>query len=152
MARLKQFFVKDEHTYRVQQELRDTVVFAQQNLIADPPFSRLNVISCRNLLIYIEPPLQERIIGLLHFALVEGGHLFLGSAESIAAQEDSFAVVSAKYRIYRRIGPTRNDRVQFPVTMPRGALPERRSPTVLNAARLATLVQQQLLERYIPPA
>ena len=112
--RLSRFFIKGEHSYQVNKELRDAVVFAQQSLVSDPPFSRLDVISCRNLFIYLEPAVQERLIPLLHFALLEGGYLFLGSAEGIGLQEDLFEAVSTKWRIYRRVGPTRHDRLQFP--------------------------------------
>ncbi len=149
--RMARFFVKDEHTYQVNRELRDTVVFAQQSLISDPPFSRLDLISCRNLLIYLEPSVQEQLLSLLHFALRAGGYLFLGSAEGIGRQEDLFEAVSAKWRIYRRIGPTRHDRLHFPVAAAPASTtvrdPTRRAP---NPSRLATLAQSLLLRRYAP--
>jgi len=149
--RLRRFFTKSEHSYRVNRELRDTVVFAQQSLVGDPPFSKLDVISCRNLLIYLEPALQEKILALLHFALVKGGYLFLGSAEGIGLREDLFEAVSTKWRIFRRIGQTRHDKLQFPVvavspsTVVGGRLPSPPSP-----GRLASLAQHLLLQRYAP--
>ena len=88
--RLARFFVAAEHSYRAKKELRDAVVFAPQSLISDPPFSRLDLISCRNLFIYLEPAVQERLIPLLHFAPVDGGYLFLGSAEGIGTQSNLF--------------------------------------------------------------
>jgi PAS domain S-box-containing protein len=149
--RLSRFFIKGEHSYRVNKELRDTVVFAQQSLLSDPPFSRLDVISCRNLFIYLEPAVQERLIPLLHFALVEGGYLFLGSAEGIGPQEGLFEVVSKKCRIYRRVGPARHDKLQFPVVAaPISRLVRARPPTQPNLGRLATLAQHLLLARYAP--
>jgi two-component system CheB/CheR fusion protein len=149
--RLSRFFIKGEHSYRVNKELRDTVVFAQQSLVSDPPFSRLDLISCRNLFIYLEPAVQERLIPLLHFALVEGGYLFLGSAESIGPQEELFDAVSKKCRIYRRVGPTRHDKLQFPVVAaPISHLVRARPPTQPNPGRLATLAQHLLLARYAP--
>lgn len=148
--RLLRFFIKREHSYQVNKELRDTVVFAQQSLVSDPPFSRLDVISCRNLFIYLEPAVQERLIPLLHFALLEGGYLFLGSAEGIVG-EDLFEPVSAKWRIYRRIGPTRHDRLQFPVAVaPLSTVVRGRTPPMSNPARLAALAQSLLLQRYAP--
>lgn len=147
--RLRRFFTKSEHSYRVNQELRDTVVFAQQSLVSDPPFSRLDLISCRNLFIYLEPAVQDRLIPLLHFALVKGGYLFLGSAEGIGLQEDLFEPVSTKWRIYRRIGPTRHDKLQFPVA-PVAAVVRGRTPSPPNPSRLATLAQHLLLQRYAP--
>lgn len=149
--RLSRFFIKSEHRYQVNKELRDTVVFAQQSLVRDPPFSRLDVISCRNLFIYLEPALQERLIPLLHFALLEGGYLFLGSAEGIGPQADLFEAVSTKWRIYRRIGPTRHDRLRFPVAgAPVSAAVRGKTPGRSNPARLAALAQSLLLQRYAP--
>src|SRR6185436_6567529 len=112
--RLARFFVEEDHRFRVTKTLREAVVFARQNLVADPPFSHLDLISCRNVLMYFEPGAQKKIFSLLHFALVEKGHLFLGTAEAIGQQEDQFEGVSKTWRIYRRVGPARHDRVQFP--------------------------------------
>jgi two-component system CheB/CheR fusion protein len=149
--RLSRFFLKREHSYQVNKELRDTVVFAQQSLVSDPPFSRLDVVSCRNLFIYLEPAVQERLVPLLHFALLDGGYLFLGSAEGIGIQEDLFEPVSAKWRIYRRIGPTRHDKLQFPLARaPVSVAVGGRTPHLPNPARMATLAQQRLLQRYAP--
>ena len=94
------------------------VVFPPHNLLRDPPFSRLDLVSCRNFLIYLEPDAQQRIIALCHFALREGGHLFLGNAATIGRHEDLFETVSKKLRIYRRLGPTRHDLIEYP--SPRG--------------------------------
>ncbi len=75
-ARLDRFFDKDDSSYRIKKELRELVVFAPQNLLHDPPFSKLHICTCRNLMIYLEPEVQERVLGLLHFGLREGGVLF----------------------------------------------------------------------------
>ncbi len=149
--RLAHFFVKQDHHYRASKELRDTVTFAQQSLISDPPFSRLDLISCRNLFIYLEPMVQERLIPLLHFALVSGGYLFLGSAEGIGPAEDLFEPVSAKWRIYRRIGPTRHDKVRFPLAAsPFSPLGPERVAAPSKSGRVAALAQHLLLQRYAP--
>jgi two-component system, chemotaxis family, CheB/CheR fusion protein len=150
-GRLRQFFLKDGTHYRVSKELRETIIFAEHNLIVDPPFSKLDLISCRNLLIYLSADVQKRIISLLHFALTEGGHLFLGSAESIGSAEDLFDTVSKRWRIYRRIGPTRYDTF-VPRAAARGPIPELAADPLAppKANRLLTRVQQQLLERYAP--
>src|SRR5262249_42402303 len=114
--RLSRFFTKvDEHTYQVNKQLRETVTFAVQNLISDAPFTKLDLISCRNLLIYLEPDVQKKVVTLYHFALNEGGFLFLGSSETIGRQIDLFDTLSKKWRIYRRIGPSRPERVDFPI-------------------------------------
>ena len=83
--RLDRFFLRGDGAdyYRVNKPLREAVVFADQNLISDPPFSKLDLICCRNLLIYLKPEIQEKIIAMFHFALVEGGYLFLGNSETI---------------------------------------------------------------------
>jgi two-component system CheB/CheR fusion protein len=149
--RLSRFFIKREHSYQVNKELRDTVVFAQQSLVSDPPFSRLDVISCRNLFIYLDPAIQAQLIPLLHYALREGGYLFLGSAEGIGLQEDLFEAVSTKWRIYRRIGAPRHDRLHFPVGVaPVSTAVRGPTPRMTNPARLAALAQRLLLQRYAP--
>ena len=83
--RLRRFFVQEEHGYRVGKEIREMVVFAPQNVIMDPPFTKLDILSCRNLLIYLEPELQKKLLPLFHYSLNPGGILFLGSAETVGA-------------------------------------------------------------------
>ena len=80
------------------------VVFAPQDLLRDPPFSRIDICTCRNLLIYLEPETQRRVLSLLHFSLRDGGYLFLGNTESFSGSEHLFEVISKKWRIYRRTG------------------------------------------------
>jgi two-component system CheB/CheR fusion protein len=151
--RLSRFFVRTDHWWQVSKELRDTIVFAQQSLIGDPPFSKLDLVSCRNFLIYLEPQVQEKIIALLHFALVEDGCLFLGSAESAGTRSELFEPISRKWRVYRRIGPTRNAIVDFPVATAAGSSgPRGRPRSQPNPGRLAALAQQLLVQRYVPLA
>ena len=126
--RLRRFFEKLDGSYQVTKELRDMVVFAAQNLLRDPPFSRLDLVSCRNFLIYLEPDAQQRIIALCHFALRQGGHLFLGNAETVGRHDDLFETVSKKWRIFRRVGPTRHDLIDYP----RAAAPAK--PTMADEA------------------
>src|SRR5207253_1754641 len=109
--RLERFFEQDDSTFRVKKELREMVVFAPQNVLQDPPFSRLDICTCRNLLIYLEQDVQRRVLALLHFGLREGGALFLGNSETIAGVNDLFDPVDKKWRIYRRVGPTRHGMV-----------------------------------------
>ena len=103
--RIAQFFVKKPGYYHVTESLRDSVVFAVQNLISDPPFSRMNLISCRNLLIYLDTSMQAKLIPLFNFALNPGGYLFLGKSESVGGQHELFDVISKKFGIYRRLTP-----------------------------------------------
>ena len=100
--RLQRFFVKVDEGYRVNKAVRDMCVFARQDLAADPPFSQMNVVVCRNLLIYVQPLLQKKIIPILHYALKSTGFLVLGSSESVAAFPDLFSTVDKKHRIYSK--------------------------------------------------
>ncbi|MGO9997241.1 MAG: CheR family methyltransferase, partial [Acetobacteraceae bacterium] len=93
-ARLASFFLKEEHGYRVSPELRAVVVFTVQDVLGDPPFSRIDLVSCRNLLIYLGVEAQAKVLSLFQFALREGGYLILGNAETIGPRDDRFATVS----------------------------------------------------------
>ena len=104
-ARLKRFFHKDGHSYRVGRELRDTVVFTKQNVLADAPFAKLDMIACRNVLIYLAPKAQERVISLFHFALKEDGVLFLGTSEAPGNHDTLFETVSRDNHVYKRHRP-----------------------------------------------
>lgn len=110
-AKLKRYFVNgpDSQYYMVNDELRSSVVFGVQNLFADPPFCRVDMISCRNVLIYLEPELQKRVLNIFHFALRMNGFLFLGSAESNGNRDDIFKPVSKKWRIFKRVGTSKPD-------------------------------------------
>ena len=151
--RIDRFFDKDDHSLRVKKSLREMVVFAPQNLLTDPPFSRLDVVTCRNLLIYLEPDTQRRVISLLHFSLREGGVLFLGNSETVGSTDELFTTVDKKWRIFRRIAGTRHSYVQ---SAPEGAIsvggtiPE--LATALPRSALGMVVQRTLIERYSPPA
>lgn len=101
------YFQRQEGRAQVLEAVRNCIVFARQDLLNDPPFSQLDLISCRNLLIYAEAEAQKRVISLFHFALGEGGCLFLGGAETTSGRGDLFEPVSAKHRIFRRIGVPR---------------------------------------------
>ncbi|MGE5191336.1 MAG: chemotaxis protein CheB, partial [Deltaproteobacteria bacterium] len=148
--RLSRFFSRaSESAYQISKPLRETVVFAHQNLITDAPFSKLDLIVCRNLLIYLDPEMQKKVISLLHFALSSGGFLFLGPSETIGRNVDLFEPVSAKWRLYRRIGPSRVDGLQLPVMQlaPRRAKAATAERPCLPA-KLAELAQNFLLRRF----
>ncbi|WP_293005032.1 chemotaxis protein CheB [Nitrosomonas sp.] len=99
--RLHRFFVKEETGYRVKKEIREMVVFAIQNVIKDPPFTKLDLLSCRNLMIYLEPELQSRLITTFHHALKPGGVLFLSPSESIGNYIELFTAFNRKWKFYR---------------------------------------------------
>jgi two-component system, chemotaxis family, CheB/CheR fusion protein len=100
--RLRRFFVKEDGKYRINKSIRDLCVIAKQNVAADPPFSRVDLISCRNLLIYLAPPLQRRVIPTFHYALNPQGFLLLGSSETVGSFSDLFSLVDQKSRIYAK--------------------------------------------------
>ena len=110
--RIARFFSKEDHSYRVSPELRAAVVFTVQDVLADPPFSRLNFVSCRNLLIYLRPEAQAKVLALFHFALEQGGILLLGTSETIGDSDGRFEVISKPERLYRHIGRSRPERVR----------------------------------------
>ncbi len=112
-ARLERFFCKNEQGYRVLPELRSIVVFTVQDVLADPPFSRLDMISCRNLMIYLQPEAQAKVISLFDFALREGGILLLGNSETVGGSEGKFEVVGKAERVYRHIGRSRPSHFAF---------------------------------------
>ena len=103
--RLRRFFTKDEAGYKVKKDIRDMVVFAVQNVIKDPPFTKLDLLSCRNLLIYLEAELQNRLIPNFHYALRPNGVLFLSTSESITSRPDLFAAIDRKWKFYRASHP-----------------------------------------------
>jgi two-component system CheB/CheR fusion protein len=124
-ARLRQYFGKEDDRYRIRKALRDRILFASHNLLRDPPFSRLDMISCRNLLIYLNRDVQARVLQTFHFALKPGGYLFLGSSESAESVADYFVPVDKKNRIYRARGNSRMPQYQGPASTSFGArLPE----------------------------
>ncbi|MEX2671723.1 MAG: CheR family methyltransferase [Phycisphaeraceae bacterium] len=152
---LVRYFEKRDESYKIRQSVRESVIFASHNLIQDPPFSQLDLISCRNLLIYLEPEAQARVLALLHFSLRPGGYLFLGTSETTSQQPDLFQPVSKKWRIFRRLGPTRHELVNFPVygrSVPKRDLQHYRGGGVDTKSRLDRLVHRTLSTAYAPAA
>lgn len=142
-------------TTRVLKSIRNRIVFARQNVIDDPPFSRMDLISCRNLLIYLSTPVQRRVLELFHYALRPGGLLFLGRSESADTHADLFVPVDARARLYvRREGGA-------PYTQMRSQFEARISPVPrvdsapsggADAEPVSRLVQEQLVQRFAPPS
>jgi two-component system CheB/CheR fusion protein len=153
--RLRHFFAKTEDTFVVKREFREMVVFAMQDIIKDPPFSKVDLICCRNLLIYLNGDLQARLVPLLHYSLNKDGILFLGSAETVGKFTDLFSALDSKCKIYQRreVALRNNYRVQFvPPAFEReraGAGGEPRSDTV-EPFNIEELVNNILLHQYTP--
>ena len=153
--RLERFFIREPQGYRIKPELRTLVVFTVQDLLADPPFSRLDFVSCRNLLIYLLPEAQAKVLRLFHFALRPGGLLLLGSSETAGLVSGRFQVVSQPARIYRHIG--RSPPGEVAAALRAGniirPLPASRSaPSLSRQAIFAELCRQQVTENYAPAA
>ena len=151
-GRLRRFFDQVDESYQIRKDLRDWVVFAPQNLLRDPPFFRVDLVTCRNLLIYLEDEAQRKVLALLHFALRDGGHLFLGNAETTGRSPDLFEPVSKKWRIYRRIGGTRHDLVEFPVAGRKddARMSGLRALAAFPPTKIADTAQRALAERFAP--
>jgi two-component system CheB/CheR fusion protein len=151
--RLDRFFSKEDQGYRVSSELRASVIFTVQDVLADPPFSRLDFVSCRNLLIYLRPEAQAKVISLLHFALCEGGILLLGSAETIGDLGSRFEVISKSARLYRRIGRSRPGDLGFSAAASGSVrVPPRQglSQAASRQALLADLCRRLVMESHAP--
>src|SRR6185437_7787254 len=153
-ARLSRFFVKEHRSYRVTRELREAVVFTTQDLLADAPFSRLDFVSCRNVLIYLRPEVQSKVLSVFHFALREGGILVLGASEALGNFSTQFAPISKKERIFRHLARSRPGEVVFPIA-PREGRPTTLTPregtrSAAPRSKAGDLARQALLDAYAP--
>src|SRR5437762_6703464 len=155
-ARLKRFFMKRDGSYQIHRSVRDICTFARQNITADPPFSRLDLLSCRNVLIYLSPELHKRCIPQFHYALNPGGYLILGPAESVGLYDELFELVDKKNKIYvEKNVPTPHDVNLAPYQGLGLARSEARSPSPKSAAFNAQLLQiadRIMLGAYAPAA
>ena len=150
--RLRRFFMREGDHYRVTRELRDMVLIAKHSLLRDPPFSRVDLISCRNVLIYLDREVQQQVCATFHFALHRGGYLFLGSSENADSPVGAFRVIDREMRIYQRTSIPSEVRVapRTPaVTF--GLEPLPRTPTAFRGPAEAA-VHREALERLAPPS
>ena len=153
-SRLRQYFEREGGRYRIRKSLRDRILFASHNLLRDPPFSRLDMISCRNLLIYLNRDVQLRVLQTFHFALKPGGYLFLGSSESAESVAEFFIPVDKKNRIYRARSTGRHLHHHNPSSALYGVrLPEVSRPK-LPGKRPSTYAEmhQRALAQFAPPS
>jgi two-component system CheB/CheR fusion protein len=152
--RISRFFIKKENGYEISKAIREMVIFAPQNIIMDPPFTKLDILCCRNLLIYMTSELHNKLIPLFHFVLNPGGILFLGSAETTRTFTDLFTHVEKKSRIYVRSGNTINySSVEFPSTFAHTRIEEAQPTKLLKStSNIQTLFDQILLQTHSPAA
>jgi two-component system, chemotaxis family, CheB/CheR fusion protein len=149
---LRRFFTKVDGRYRVSKTVRDVCVFARQDLTKDPPFSRLDLILCRNVLIYMDVVLQQRLISVFHYALTDHGFLVLGQAETVGAQVGLFSLAEKKFRIYRKKSAPRAPMAMSVDYMAPGVPKQRLASDAPQAEKaLQTEVSRIIFDRYAPP-
>jgi two-component system CheB/CheR fusion protein len=151
-ARLERFFVKKGKGFQVIKEVRELCMFSPHNLITDPPFSRLDLISCRNLLIYFGPHLQQKVIPLFHYALRPNGYLFLGPSENISMHKELFAPVNAKFRISQRKATAISSSALLSSSASQRGAPRLQALEVTAQPDLYQLMQRMLLDEFAPKA
>ena len=150
--RLKRFFTRTDGRWQVVKSVREMIVFAHHSVIKNPPFSRLDLLVCRNFLIYLTPDMQNRLIALFHQVLKPTGHLFLGASEAVGRQSDLFAPLDKKWKIFKRLAGERRSNALFPFSTPHRFLGGRFSrQTDSGGQSPGAAVEKVLLERYAPP-
>ncbi len=152
--RLERFFVKHDNLYQVKKELREMCLFSVHSLVKDPPFSRLDLISCRNVLIYLGPELQQKLMRLFHYALRPSGYLFLGPSETLTGQSALFRTLDKKHRLFQKKDTVSRQLVEFPlsdVRRPPQRQEEESERTRTAAARnIGALAERTILDYYAP--
>jgi two-component system CheB/CheR fusion protein len=155
MERLKNYFVKEDNVYRVKKQVREMVVFATQNLVKDAPFSKLDLVCCRNVLIYMNTALQKKILPLFHYTLNPGGYMFLGTSETIGEFTDLFTPLDLKWKIFKRkqaaatLGLERTALSLNGLILEDAKATKRKfEPTPANIRQLA---ERTILQDYAPP-
>jgi two-component system CheB/CheR fusion protein len=151
--RLERFFTRQGDTFVVRSELRNCIVFARQNLLSDPPFTRMDLVVCRNTLIYFKPAAQERVLHSLLYALNGGAALFLGSSESVALMTDALQTVSARHKLFRRSSGRMQPLLELrkPAISRARRLPEPHRPPA-GDRNVADTGMATLLAQYAPPS
>ncbi len=157
--RLAQHFTREGSHYRVRPELRSSVVFTVQDVLSDPPFARLDMISCRNLLIYLRPEAQAKVIAMFHFALQPDGVLLLGNAETVGSHQGFFEIINKSAKLYRHVARSRISDVSFPIPTDGarmltagGALTRASTKAPPRTTSLAEICRRMVLEAYAPAA
>jgi len=155
--RLRRYFTKEQNQFRMQKELRERMLFARHNILRDPPFSRLDLISCRNLMIYLDRDIQMEVLRIFHFALNPGGYLFLGSSETADACSQLFTAVDKKHHVYRalEVSPALRRAPTAPFQGIAPSMPARlpsSEPSRRNRKFSFADIHRRALEQYAPPS
>ena len=151
-ARLANYFTSSNGGYRINSAIREMVVFAPQNVIKDPPFTKLDLLTCRNMLIYMEPELQKKIIRLFNYSLNAGGVMVLGSAETLGTDSDGFEILDPKLKIFRRSPTTLSPRLlDFPSSYSAtNKIKQKTLTTPITENNIQTLANQIVIQNYAP--
>ncbi len=154
-GRLKRFFTREGGFFRIRKDIRDSVVFSVQNILKDPPFSRLNLLCCRNVLIYLDAGAQKKLLPLFHYTLNPGGALVLGSSETIGGFSNLFEPLGGKEKIFRRreVPQSLRHAVDFPIG-PQAAAPGKDDPAagMIKNADIAQSARKAILDAFAPTA
>ena len=152
--RLKRFFIKEDSTYKVKKQIREMLVFATQSLIKDPPFSRLDLVSCRNVLIYMDSVLQKKVLPIFHYTLNSDGYMFLGSSETIGEFSDLFTTINSKWKFYKRLGARVGEGLGYPIANEIETymeLPAVVDKKYLKETNIYQMAEREVLDKYAPP-
>jgi two-component system CheB/CheR fusion protein len=151
--RLRRFFFRDGDQYRIKRDVRDIILFANHSLLKDPPFSRLDIISCRNVLIYLDRDLQAQVLATLHYGLNQNGYLLLGTSESAEYPEGLFRTIDRDYRLYQSTGRSAHHLLALPRTagLPSNVEPAYQ-PAIFAKTRGALEAHRTALESTAPPS
>ncbi len=147
--RIRRFFVELDGGYRIAKPIRDACVFARHNVLDDPPFSRIDLVSCRNMLIYLGTELQQKVIPVLHYSLRPGGFLWLGTSETIGAYRDLFDLKNTRYKIYAKKGTLAAQQPAIAIGSPERTRPERGSPAYFPESEPAPIDVQKDIDRIL---
>ena len=149
--RISRFFIAEAESYRVNAAIREMVVFAPQNVIKDPPFTKLDILMCRNVLIYMEPELQNKLVKLFNYSLNPGGILILGTAESSGNQKEGFEELDGRLKIFKRATPLPSELIEFPSSFGSSRAVATAPPIIPDVVEnIQTLADQILLQRFAP--
>jgi len=150
--RLSRFFTAEAEGYRVNTAIREMVVFAPQNVIKDPPFTKLDILTCRNMLIYMEPELQKKLMSLFNYSLNQGGIMILGTAETLGNHKEGFEELDGKLKLFKRtVSPLLPELIDFPSSFyQKRAAGTEKKIRVKEVENIQTLADQILLQRFSP--
>ncbi len=156
--RLKSYFLKKDKGYQIKESVRKMVIFATHNIIKDPPFSKIDLISCRNMLIYLKPVMQKKVLSLFHFSLTKNGYLFLGSSESLGDLSKNFTTINSKWKIYSyKEGYTPDTLGDFLLpsvtrTKPMQQLGEFQIKSSIHTTDISDSIFNTIIEEFLPPS